>query len=53
MKKKEKKQEETLAPLFGNWLRDNVRNSKLQVFIRFKKKHLKQMIWQLQMQDNT
>lgn len=37
-KKKEKKQEETLAPLSGNRLRDHVQNSKLQVFIRLKKK---------------
>ena len=26
--KKERKKRETMAPLFGKWLRDNVQNSK-------------------------
>lgn len=51
--KKERKKGETVAPLFGKWLRDNVQNSKLSSIHKIKKKHLKQMIWQLQMQDNT
>lgn len=32
---------------------DNVQNSKLSSIHKILKNHLKQMIWQLQMQDNT
>lgn len=50
---KERKKGETVAPLFGKWLRDHAQNSKLSSIHKIKKKHLKQMVWQLQTQGNT
>lgn len=43
-KRKEKEKKETLAPLFGNWSRENVQNPKLSSLHKILKKHLKQMI---------